>query len=134
MPTTDLDQAIAELQNAMERGDLAAATELTERYAAPDFTVEWPQSGERIRGIDNHRKLNEQYASATGSSPTIKQRRVLHDGNLIVSEGTVDYGDGIPVSTISIFEFRDGKVFRATEYFANPFEAPAWRAPFVETM
>jgi hypothetical protein len=27
---------------------------------------------------------------------------------------------------------RDGTVARMTEYFANPFEAPAWRARFVE--
>ena len=134
MGTTDIDRAIAEMRDAMEEGDLAAATRLAERYSAPDFVIEWPQSGERIRGIDNYRKLNEQYASATGTSPTGKLRRVHHDGDLLVSEGTIDYGDGVPVSVISIYEFRDGKVVRATEYFANPFEAPDWRAPFVERM
>jgi hypothetical protein len=29
---------------------------------------------------------------------------------------------------------RDGKIAKVTEYFANPFEAPAWRADFVERM
>jgi ketosteroid isomerase-like protein len=43
-------------------------------------------------------------------------------------------GDGIPVSFVGIIEFRDGKIARMTEYFANPFEAPAWRADLVERM
>ena len=41
------------------------------------------------------------------------------------------YTDG-PVYTVSIMEFRDGKVAHETQYFAEPFEAPAWRAQWVE--
>jgi hypothetical protein len=55
-------------------------------------------------------------------------------GDLAVIEGTIDYGNGVPVSYVGVAEFRDGKVAKATEYFADPFEAPAWRAPFVEQM
>jgi hypothetical protein len=44
------------------------------------------------------------------------------------------YGDGIPLSYVGIGEIRDGKVAKMTEYFANPFEAPAWRTDFVERM
>jgi hypothetical protein len=29
-------------------------------------------------------------------------------------------------------EFRDGKVMHETQYFADPFEAPAWRARWVK--
>jgi hypothetical protein len=29
-------------------------------------------------------------------------------------------------------EFRDGKVARETQYFADLFDAPAWRAQWVE--
>jgi hypothetical protein len=29
-------------------------------------------------------------------------------------------------------EFRDGKIGRETRYYAEPFEAPAWRAQWVE--
>jgi len=29
-------------------------------------------------------------------------------------------------------EFRDGKVARETQYFADPFEPPAWRTQWVE--
>jgi hypothetical protein len=59
---------------------------------------------------------------------------MLGGGDVFVVEGTVDYGDGIAVSYVGIGELRDGKVTKMTEYFANPFEAPAWRADFVERM
>jgi len=36
--------------------------------------------------------------------------------------------------TVSIMEFRDGKVTRETQYFADPFGPPAWRAQWVERM
>ena len=60
--------------------------------------------------------------------------RVKGEGDLYVVEGTIDYGDGTPVSYVGIAEFKDGKVAKITEYFANPFEAPAWRADYVERM
>jgi hypothetical protein len=34
--------------------------------------------------------------------------------------------------TVSIMEFQDGKVSRETQYFADAFDAPAWRAQWVE--
>jgi len=33
---------------------------------------------------------------------------------------------------VSIMEFRNGKVVRETQYFADPFEAPAWRSQWVQ--
>ena len=33
-----------------------------------------------------------------------------------------------------LIQLRDGKVYRETWYFAPPFEAPAWRAAWVERM
>jgi hypothetical protein len=33
-----------------------------------------------------------------------------------------------------IVEFRDGKIWRDTRYYAEPFEAPDWRAQWVERM
>jgi cytochrome c-type biogenesis protein CcmE len=36
--------------------------------------------------------------------------------------------------TVSIMEFRDGKVVHETQYFADPFEAPAWRSKWVQQM
>jgi hypothetical protein len=61
-------------------------------------------------------------------------KRLIGSGDVYVVEGTIDYGDGVPVSYVGISELRDGKIVKITEYFANPFEAPAWRAGIVERM
>ena len=60
-------------------------------------------------------------------------RRIVGSGDLWVTEYTITYS-GRPVNTVSIMEFRDGKVFHETQYFADPFEAPAWRSQWVERM
>jgi hypothetical protein len=60
-------------------------------------------------------------------------RRIIGGGDLWVTEFILTY-DGKPSYTVSIMEFRDGKVARETQYFADPFVAPAWRAQWVERM
>ena len=57
--------------------------------------------------------------------------RLLGRGSLWVTEYIITYTHG-PVYTTSIMEFRDGKVAHETQYFAEPFAAPAWRAQWVE--
>src|SRR5262249_44657010 len=42
--------------------------------------------------------------------------------------------DGKPSYAVSIMEFKGDKVARETQYFADPFVAPAWRAQWVERM
>jgi hypothetical protein len=44
-----------------------------------------------------------------------------------------DYGGQIYTATL-IIELRDGKVLWETRYYAEPFEAPEWRAQWVERM
>jgi hypothetical protein len=70
----------------------------------------------------------------SGTQPKMTYKRMLSGGDILVVEGTIDYGDGVPVSYVGISELRGDRVVRLTEYFANPFEAPAWRADFVERM
>ena len=116
-------------------GLLSLGPRLSEQdYSTDDFVEEWPQSGERIKGKAAFKRINENYASATGTSPKMNVRRIMGEGDLYVVEGTIDYGDGVPVSYVSVGEVRDGKIAKVTDYFANPFEAPAWRADFVERM
>ena len=79
-------------------------------------------------------KMAEGYPEMSGTKPTFHYRRMLGGGDFFVVEGTIDYGNGVPVSYVGVGEMRDGKVARMTEYFADPFEAPAWRADFVERM
>jgi hypothetical protein len=44
----------------------------------------------------------------------------------------LDYPGGQRSHFVSIFELRDGKIARLTEYFADPFEAPKWRLELVD--
>jgi ketosteroid isomerase-like protein len=93
-----------------------------------DVELEYPQSGERFRGRRN-------VLESRGQNPTKRRfevRRTLGSGDLWVVEYVLFY-DGRPVPTVSIMEFRDGKVAHETQYFADPFEAPAWRARWRET-
>jgi ketosteroid isomerase-like protein len=123
----------AKFEEVLASGDFAKVGELLREYATDDFVQEWPQSGERL-SKDNSARLAERYPEMSGTTPKFTYRRMIGGGDVYVVEGTIDYGDGIPVSYVSIGEVRDGKIAKATEYFANPFEAPAWRADFVERM
>ena len=128
------NKAMAEkFESVLKTGDFGAMTGLIQEYAAEDFVEEWPQSGERLTKAASTR-MAENYPQMSGTNPTFTYRRMLGGGDVYVVEGTIDYGDGIPVSYVGVGELRDGKIARMTEYFANPFEAPAWRADFVERM
>lgn len=56
---------------------------------------------------------------------------LVRDG-LWVVEGVNDYGGGRVFTVVLIIELRDGKMFRDTRYYAEPFEPPEWRARLVE--
>ena len=129
----DVMEMAAKFEEVLATGDFAKLGDLIREYATDDFVEEWPQSGERLSKSASA-KLTEAYPQMSGTTPKFTYRRMLGGGDVYVVEGTIDYGDGIPVSYVSIGEMRDGKIARVTEYFANPFEAPAWRADFVEKM
>ena len=94
-----------------------------------DAVLEYPQSGERIRGRQN-------IQSSRAAQPNRKRftvRRIIGTGDLWVTEYVLTY-DGRPSYTVSIMEFIDGKVAHETQYFSNPFEPGASRAQWVEQM
>jgi len=95
-----------------------------------DAIVEYPQSGERISGRHNVQALRSHHPA--GPSGFVV-RRIVGEGELWVTEYVIDY-DGRSVLTVSIMEFRGGKVARETQYFADPFEPPAWRSQWVEVI
>jgi ketosteroid isomerase-like protein len=96
-----------------------------------DYVQEWPQSGERIVGRDNAIAINQNFP---GGLPSMRFRRTLAGGDLAVLEVELIYGDGSRYLGVSVIELRDGKVVRETDYFAQPFQAPQWRAQWVERM
>ncbi len=131
----DDNQMADQIRQVYESGDMQAYGKAMEEMASDDIVQEWPQSGERIRGKENIKKLNEGYSANTGTAPKATLRRVLKPGEAWVIESTIDYGDGTPVSSVSIIELgSDGKIVKQTDYFASPFEAPEWRRQFVEQM
>jgi hypothetical protein len=107
---------------------LDAAAEHDLRHV--DYVMEMPQSGERIRGRENMRAMQEAFPNP----PRGKLRRVVGSGDVWVMEMTSDYGDGDVYLVADIIEFRDGRIARETRYYSKPFDPPAWRAPWVERM
>ena len=85
--------------------------------------LEYPQSGERIRGRRN-------ILSSRAAQPNRKRfevRRIIGSGDVWITEYVLSY-DGRPSYTVSIMEFLDGKVARETQYFGDPFEPGPSRA------
>ena len=100
-----------------------------------DYALEMPQSGERIRGRDMMRRFQESYSTLSPSDPMrrIRLRRVLVREDLWVVEGIADFDEGRDaLNVVLILELRDGKMWRDRWYFAGSFEAPEWRAQWVE--
>jgi SnoaL-like domain len=94
-----------------------------------DAVLEYPQSGERIRG----RRNIQMSRTVQPNKKRFTVRRVIGSGDLWVTEFILSY-DGKPSYTVSIMEFSGGKVARETQYFADPFVAGASRAQWVERM
>ena len=89
----------------------------------------YPQSGERTCGRSN---IQRQRASQPNKK-RFSIRRMMGSGDLWVTELVLTY-DGKPSYTVSIMEFEGDKVAPETQYFADPFPAPAFRAQWVERM
>jgi len=103
--------------------------ETEHRIYHEDAVLDYPQSGERTRG----RRNIQGQRSSQPSKKRFTVRRIIGGGELWVTELIVTY-DGKPSYTVSIMEFRGNQVARETQYFADPFVAPASRAQWVERM
>jgi hypothetical protein len=102
---------------------------VTQEIAHEDLVTEWPQSGERIVGKENCIIVLRHYP---GGGPTRTGRRTIGCGDVWVTESVLDYPGGQRSHFLSVFEFRDSKIARLTEYFADPFEPPKWRLELVD--
>ena len=91
--------------------------------------LDYPQSGERIRG----RKNIQESRFVQPNKKRFTVRRMIGSGDLWVTEFTLTYDDK-PSYVVSIMEFRDGLVAHETQYFADPFEPGPSRAHLVERM
>jgi hypothetical protein len=109
---------------ASASGDLEAEHQIYDDNAVCDY----PQSGEKILGRRNLQALRGHHP---GKPSGFVVRRIVGINDLWVTEYVINYGTSV-VQTVSIMEFKNGKVIHETQYFAEPFEAPAWRAQWVE--
>ena len=108
----------------------SASEDLEAEHQIYDDNVicEYPQSGEMIRGRRNLQALRTNHPAKPSGFAI---RRIVGMNDLWVTEYVINYTTSI-VQTISIMEFQNGKVIHETQYFAEPFQVPAWRAQWVE--
>lgn len=133
MPDNDANAALIErMRQAYQTGDFEQIERAALDYWTDDTVDVFPQSGEVFKGRAAAEGFANAYSQATGTRPSIAVREIRGRDDLWIIEGTIDYGDGTTVSSVTIAELRDGKIVRQTDYFASPFEAPEWRRPFRE--
>ena len=124
-PDSRTRAAIEEHWRASESGE----TEAEHAIYAENAILDYPQSGERFRS-------RATIAAQRGGHPASRHFTVIRiagSGNLWVSECVITY-DGVPTYSVSIMEFAHEHVVHETQYFADPFPAPAWRAALAEPM
>jgi hypothetical protein len=117
-----------------------------------DVVSEWPQSRERVRGVEN---LIAIFANYPGGTVTTDVGRLhftepAHDSYLMTPVFTIvkaqgsgetasgsiltRYPDGSDWYIVLFVKARGGKIVYNEVYFAPIYDAPAWRAKWVERM
>lgn len=128
-------------------GDIIGAQEwarLDEVFTA-DAVQEYPQSGERFRGIDNIRAQFANYPELLRQAPEIADvvggttYAMTPLYTVIAVDGSGDRGVGILRSrypdgsywwVVNVYELDGERIARTRAFFAPEFEPPQWRAPF----
>lgn len=81
-----------------------------------------------FRGRYNFVAMNEAYPGTF----EIVVKRISSTGERVISEVQITPAEGMALFVISFFDILDGKLHRATEYWADGYDAPAWRSHWVE--
>ena len=139
MSNEDLVRSYVE---ATVAGDLEGEASL--RHS--EWSVHWPQSGERVMDEASYDQIIRNYP---GGSPTSRVKRIAGtedryvatpsgtlarvggQGDFWVGEWEVTYPDGVTYLCVDLMDLRGGKVWRETVYWAPLFDAPAWRGQWV---
>jgi hypothetical protein len=106
-----------------------------------------------LRGSGNMRAIVESYPMTTGEglSPTLGKIigtddrwvttpsfpawtfvHLVGSGDEFAMTGTITYPYGETWHAVALLTVRDGKIWRETDYFGAPFDAPEWRSEYVE--
>jgi len=138
-----------EVVEAYARAFGASDLEDQYQYLHPDLVEVYPQSGEVFRGRDARQAMFKSWPqdefptaasmpSVIGSAdqwilmPTFSTLKVMGTGDEYTGVGTVTYPNGETWHMVQLIRLREGKIAHLTSYFAAPFPAPDWRAPFRE--
>jgi len=122
-----------------------------EEVLHPDFVQEMPQSGERVVGIENFRKILKNFPGGDESgltiaseahiagdeeryvmTPTFTVVRVEGIGDELTSYVKAKYPDGSDWYIVTFSSYKDGKMIKRVDFYAPLFEPPDWRAEWVE--
>jgi ketosteroid isomerase-like protein len=118
-------RVVEQFWKAMQSNDFSAVGELLHE----EYLLEWPQSGERVRGRENFVAINENYPAHGRWEFTV--HRILAEGDEVVSD--VDVTDGVIRGRVITFSrIQDGKILHQTEFWPDPFKAADWRSEWVE--
>ena len=105
----DNSEAIRRFREVLQSGDLGSMAALTDEFASRRLRPGMAAVGR----ADPPRELKEARRAVLRTdrhSPKMELGGIRESGDLVVIEGTIDYGNGVPVSYVGIGEFRDGKV------------------------
>jgi ketosteroid isomerase-like protein len=130
----------------LNTGEADAADEVYD----PDVVIDWPQTGERVRGLENLKATLRNYPGGNVAvnpehrtfidgdegryvlTPMFTMVKVVGSGDTLVGTTKTRYPDGSDWWVIGIASFRAGKIVKVVQYFAPALEPPAWRSQWVE--
>ena len=140
---------IARYVRAVHDQDLDTMTALQH----PEFVEDWPQSGERIRGRSNFRKIVENYPGGLSGAdadvsmdrvvggedrwmvaPTFAMVRVSGADDIHTAIVKLRYPSGEEWFMVALIELKDDLIYRCTSFFAPTYESPEWRRDWVEVL
>jgi len=118
-------EIVKQFWTTMASNDFRASAQLLH----DEYVLEWPQSGERIRGRVNFAAVNENYPAAGRWSFVV--HHLIAEGDTVVTEVTIS--DGATTGrAITFSTLRENKIVQQTEYWPEPFKPAAWRAQWIE--
>ena len=120
-------QILENFWSTMETNDFNAASQLLH----DKYLLEWPQSGERIVGRENFAAINTNYPAEGEWRFSINH--IVSEGDLVVTDVSVTDGKVIG-RAVTFSTIRDEKIWKQVEFWPDPFEAPAWRAQWIQKM
>ncbi len=121
----DARKVIEAFWETMNTNDFGAVGALL----ADSHVLEWPQSGEVIRGRDNFVAVNQHYP-ANGPWRFIVHQ-IVAEGSQVVSDVSVTDGV-VEARAITFSTVEDGLITRQLEFWPDPFAAPEWRRAWGE--